>query len=90
MVQFTLGFWGTNSGWERAKSLRPTFYLLKEKNKEAEQWAILYIDQLMPQPGFHLMGSEKPCFPPVSPKVLGGLSLRGTPWGSFTASPGDP
>ena len=43
----------------------------------AEQWALLHIDQLMPHP-------------PVPPKALGCLSLRGTPWGSFTVSPGDP
>ena len=33
----------------------------------AEQWALLHIDQLMPHP-------------PVPPKALGCLSLRGTPW----------
>lgn len=43
----------------------------------AEQWALLHIDQLMPHP-------------PVPPKALGCLSLRGTPWSSFTVSPGDP
>lgn len=52
----------------------------------AEQWEIPHMDQLMPHTGFHFMGSEKPCVPPV----LGCLSLRGTPWGSLTVSPGDP
>ena len=66
-------------------------YLLMEKKKEmVELWTTVRIDPLMPLTGPHLIGSEKPCCPPVFPKVLGCLPVRGTPWGSFTVSLDNP
>lgn len=84
VAEFSSDFRGIQTQSGRGPGTQgPCLIYLWKKKKMVELWTTVRIDPLMPLTGPHLTGSEKPCCPPVFPKVLGCLPARGTPWGSF-------